>query len=77
MDLVNNYISNLEAKAKKHFTFHSIDFEMIEELKKLLPNAKFGKGCAKVKYEDQGAIPVLCDMCRKIIERSNKTKIGQ
>jgi len=67
------YIS-FSAKAKEHFTFHSIDFEMIEELKKLLPNAKFGKGCAKVKYEDQGAIPVLCDMCRKIIERSNQTR---
>jgi len=59
------------AKAKEHFTFHSIDFEMIEELKKLLPKAKFGKGCAKVKYEDKAAIPVLFDMCRKIIERSN------
>jgi len=59
------------AKAKEHFTFHSIDFEMIEELKKLLPNAKFGKGCAKIKYEDKAAIPILCDMCRKIIERSN------
>ena len=59
------------AKAKEHFTFHTIDFEMIEELKKLLPNAKFGKGCAKVKYEDKAAIPVLFDMCRKIIERSN------
>jgi len=114
MDLVNNYIDNLEdekrkwvvtfvtfirenypniketisfqiptykfngmyiafsAKAKEHFTFHTIDFEMIEELKKLLPNAKFGKGCAKVKYEDKAAIPVLCDMCRKIIERNYK-----
>ncbi len=66
------YIS-FSAKAKDHFSFHSIDFEMIEELKKLLPNAKFGKGCAKIKYDDKKAIPILCDMCRKIIDRSSKT----
>lgn len=59
--------------AKDHFSFHTLDFEMIEELKVLLPKAKFGKGCAKVKYNDKEAIPILFDMCKKIIDRSKQT----
>lgn len=56
--------------AKDHFSFHTLDFEMIEELKHLLPKAKFGKGCAKVRFDDTAAIPVLFAMSRKIVERS-------
>lgn len=56
--------------AKDHFSFHTIDFAMIEELKELLPEAKFGKGCAKVSYKDTDYIPVLFAMCRKIVDRN-------
>jgi uncharacterized protein YdhG (YjbR/CyaY superfamily) len=56
--------------AKDHFTYHTLDFEMIEELKNLLPRAKFGKGSAKVRYDDRAAIPILFDMSRVIIERN-------
>jgi uncharacterized protein YdhG (YjbR/CyaY superfamily) len=56
--------------AKDHFTFHSLDFEMIEALKKLLPKAKFGKGSAKINYNDKAAIPVLFEMSKRIVERS-------
>lgn len=59
--------------AKDHFSFHTVDFQMIEELKALLPKAKFGKGCAKVKYDDKAAIPILFDMCGKIVDRSKIT----
>lgn len=59
--------------ANDHFSFHSLDFEMIEELKDLLPKAKFGKGCAKLKYTAKESIPILFDMCRKIVERSKAT----
>lgn len=59
--------------AKDHFSFHTLDFEMIEELKMLLPRAKFGKGCAKVRYDDKAAIPILFAMCRKIVARSTTT----
>ena len=58
--------------AKDHFSYHSLDFEMIEALKSLLPHAKFGKGCAKVSFEDQAAIPILFEISRKIVERSQK-----
>lgn len=59
--------------AQDHFSFHTVDFDMVEELKGLLPKAKFGKGCAKVKFSDKAAIPILFDMVKKIVERS---KVG-
>jgi uncharacterized protein YdhG (YjbR/CyaY superfamily) len=58
--------------AKEHFTFHTVDFEMIEELKTLLPKAKFGRGSAKVKYTDRVSIPILFDMAHKIVKRNRK-----
>jgi uncharacterized protein YdhG (YjbR/CyaY superfamily) len=58
--------------AKEHFTFHTLDFEMIEELKTLLPKAKFGRGSAKVKYTDRVSIPILFDMAHKIVKRNRK-----
>jgi uncharacterized protein YdhG (YjbR/CyaY superfamily) len=55
--------------AKTHFTFHTLDFERIEELKGLLPKStKFGKGSAKVKYNETAAQAILLSMCSKIIE---------
>lgn len=60
--------------AKEHFSFHTIDFEMIEELKGLLPKAKFGKGCANVKYGDKEAIPILFEMSRRIVDRNRKAE---
>lgn len=62
--------------AKDHFSFHTLDFEMIEELKGRLPKAKFGKGSAKIKYSDRAAIPILFDICRKIVDRSKKGGVG-
>ncbi len=56
--------------AKDHFSYHTLDFEMVEELKTLLPRAKFGKGCAKVSYKDQESIPILFEMSRKIVTRN-------
>jgi uncharacterized protein YdhG (YjbR/CyaY superfamily) len=58
--------------AKEHFTFHTLDFEMIEELKTLLPKAKFGRGSAKVKYADRASIPILFEMAHKIVKRNRK-----
>ncbi len=63
-----NYIAF--STAKDHFTFHSLDFEMIEALKDQLPRAKFGKGSAKVNYNDREYIPILFDTAKKIVERS-------
>ncbi len=60
--------------AKSHFTFHTLDFERIEELKTLLPKASFGKGSAKVKYTDKAAQPILFDMCHRIVADHVKSK---
>lgn len=58
--------------AKTHFTFHTLDFEMIEMMKDWLPRAKFGKGSAKVKYDDKEAETVLFDCIGRIVERNEK-----
>lgn len=55
--------------AKDHFTYLTIDFDMIEALKKRLPNAKFGKASVKIKYSDEAAIPILFQTSREIVER--------
>ncbi len=55
--------------AKNHFTLHTLDFDLIEEMKSQFPKAGFGKGCVKVKYGDVDAIPALKEMCDKAIER--------
>ncbi len=68
----HSYIA-FSARAKDHFSYHSLDFEMIEALKGLLPNAEFGKGCAKIRYDDTAAIPILFDMSRKIIDRNRSS----
>lgn len=56
--------------AKDHFTYHTLDFEMIEELKSRLPAAKFGKGSAKIPYQRREYIPVLLDASHEIVARS-------
>lgn len=57
---------------KTHFTLHTLDFVMLDELKEKLDNAKFGKRSVKVKYKDKEAIPILFEACRKIAERSRQ-----
>ena len=44
---------------KNHFSVHTLYFDIIEEMKKVLPNADFGKGCVKVKYKDISAKDAL------------------
>ncbi|WP_052011859.1 DUF1801 domain-containing protein [Youngiibacter fragilis] len=55
--------------ASDHFTFHTLDFDMIEELKGLLPKAKFGKGSAKVPYNDKASVEILISAIEKLIAR--------
>ena len=58
--------------AKDHFTYHTLDFEMIEELKTRLPKAKFGKGSAKIPFSSRESLAVLFEMSKKIVERSRQ-----
>ncbi len=54
--------------AKSHFTFHTLNFALVEEAKTLLNGAQFGKGSIKVKYKNDGAIPILKSLCDKEIK---------
>lgn len=57
--------------AKTHFSLHTLDFEMIEQIKGQLPQAKYGKGCVKVKYANREEIPTLFQAIDLIVERNS------
>ncbi len=57
---------------KHHFSVHTLDFNLIEGMKALLPRAQYGKGCVKVKYSDRDAIPFLQTLCDNSIDKYNK-----
>lgn len=54
---------------KTHFTFHTLDFAMIEKLHKLLPASGKGKGSVNVKYSDAGRQSILLEAIEEIIQR--------
>jgi len=54
---------------KTHFVIHTLEFDIIEEMKALTPRAQFGKGCVKVKYKDVFLKPELKKMCDKVLKR--------
>lgn len=60
--------------AKDHFTFHTLDFERLEVLKKELPDIRYGRGSAKVPYDDEEAKPALYAAIRDIIARQTEGK---
>jgi uncharacterized protein YdhG (YjbR/CyaY superfamily) len=55
--------------AKAHFTVHSVEFELIEQLKTRLPRAGFGKGSVKVRFTDEAAKPALFDYVARVMDR--------
>lgn len=67
-----NYIAF--SVAKNHFTFHTLDFAMIETLKERLPKAAFGKGSAKVPFKRREDMPILFDAIREIAARTQAAK---
>ncbi len=56
--------------AKTHFTVHALDFDLIEEMKSILPKADFGKGCVKVKFRQEDAKPALKALCDRVVTRN-------
>jgi uncharacterized protein YdhG (YjbR/CyaY superfamily) len=56
--------------AKEHLTVHTLDFDIIEKMKTILPKADFGKGCVKVKFSDANAKPQLKAMCDEVVKKN-------
>ncbi len=54
--------------AKEHFTIHTLNFELLEDLKNRLPKNSYGKGCIKVKFFQKDAKPILKDFCSNVIK---------
>ena len=59
---------------KNHFSIHTLFFDIIEEMKEILPKAEFGKGCIKIKYKNIESKDELKKMCDKVIERFGKKR---
>jgi uncharacterized protein YdhG (YjbR/CyaY superfamily) len=55
--------------ATRHFSLHSLDFELIASAKELFPKAEFGKGCVKVSYTEPEPFERLFGICDSIVER--------
>ena len=61
--------------AKTHFTVHSVEFDLIEQLAARLPDARFGKGSVKVRFADEAAKPVLRDYVAAVMERHGVERV--
>ncbi len=53
--------------AKEHFAVHTLNFDLIEAIRKDLPKAKYGKGCVQVKFADVAAKPALKALCDEVV----------
>ena len=59
---------------KKQFALHILDFEMIEEMKKKISKAEYGKGCIKVKYDQVESKPVLKEIIDRVMIKAKSIK---
>ena len=55
--------------AKTHFTVHSVEFDLIQQLRPRLPKAQFGKGSVKVRFTDLAAKPILREYVAAVMDR--------
>lgn len=53
--------------AQRHFTVHTLNFELIEALRERLPGAGFGKGSVNVKFTDEAARALLFALCDEVV----------
>ncbi len=58
--------------AARHFSVHTMNFELIDEMKQKLPKADYGKGCVKVRFTDDAAIPALEALVDRVIEQNRR-----
>jgi hypothetical protein len=63
----------LVTAAKAHGTVHAIDFDLVDEMRTILPRAAFGKGSVKVPYDDAAAVPELRAFVDRVLVRHGVT----
>jgi uncharacterized protein YdhG (YjbR/CyaY superfamily) len=70
----NSYLKGylMFTASKSHFAIHTLQFDIIEEMKSILSGAQYGKGCVKIKYKDVDKITALKEMCDKVIASFNE-----
>ncbi|MFT9493946.1 iron chaperone [Anaerosolibacter sp.] len=63
------------AAQKDYFSFYTNDTRMLSLIKELVPSASMGKGCIRIKYNNEFEIEALMDACKEIIDyhKSNQS----
>lgn len=56
------------AAQKHYFSFYTDDTRVLPLVKELVPSASMGKGCARIKYNNESAIEALMDACKEIVD---------
>jgi uncharacterized protein YdhG (YjbR/CyaY superfamily) len=62
--------------AAKHFTAHSIDFDLIEEAKPRFPRASFGRGSIKIPFGDVASKQPLREFVDAVMLRHGVPRVG-
>jgi hypothetical protein len=62
--------------AAKHFTAHSIDFELIEAAKPGFPRASFGRGSIKIPFADLESKQPLREFIDAVMARHGVPRTG-
>jgi uncharacterized protein YdhG (YjbR/CyaY superfamily) len=62
------------AAQKNYFSFYTDDTSVLPLIKELIPSASMGKGCARIKYNDETAIESLIDVCKEIVDHHNSKR---
>ncbi len=57
--------------AKRHFSVHFSEEQMIEELREMLPGCKTGKRCINIGYGDTETIEAVKQKVREFMERKS------
>ncbi|WP_147572893.1 hypothetical protein [Cellulomonas massiliensis] len=59
----------LVTAAKDHGTVHALDFDLVDETRRLLPRAGSGRGSVRARYDDEAAVAVLERLVDRVLER--------
>ena len=59
------------AAQKNYFSFYTDDMRVLSLIKDLLPGVSLGKSVARVKYSANGAVEVLIDVIKEVVDYHN------
>src|SRR5665648_1150577 len=64
------------AAQKNYFSFYTDDEQVLALIKDLLPGVSLGKSVARVKYSANGAVEVLIDVIKEVVDYHNARPVS-